>query len=78
MNYKIFIDINWNTKILYINEEISSKAMFYIERHFLSHPLELADALIGATAIVNGLPLLTDNDKHYKMIAEIDLKIFRP
>lgn len=68
----------WNTKILYINEEISSKAMFYIERHFLSHSLELADALIGATAIVNGLPLLTGNDKHYKMINEIDIQIFKP
>ena len=68
----------WNTKILYINEEISSKAMFYIERHFLSHSLELADALIGATAIVNGLPLMTGNDKHYKMIKEIDIQIFRP
>ncbi|MBN2011807.1 type II toxin-antitoxin system VapC family toxin [candidate division KSB1 bacterium] len=68
----------WNTKILYINEEISSKAMFYVERHYLSHSLELADALIGATAIVNGVPLLTGNDKHYKMINEIDIQIFRP
>jgi predicted nucleic acid-binding protein len=69
---------NWKTRILYINEEISSKAMFYVERHFLSHSIELADALIGATAIVNGLPLLTGNDKHYKMITEIDLQIFKP
>ena len=37
----------WNTKILYINEEISSKAMFYIERHYLSNSLQLADALIA-------------------------------
>ncbi len=28
---------NWNTKILYINEEISAKAMFFVERHYLSH-----------------------------------------
>lgn len=68
----------WNTRILYINEEISAKAMFYIERNFLSHSLHLADALIGATAAVNGLPLFTGNDKHYKMIKEVDLKIFRP
>lgn len=52
--------------------------MFYIERHFLSHSLELADALIGTTAIVNGLPLLTANDKHYKIISEVELKLFRP
>ena len=68
----------WNTRILYISEEISAKAMFYIERHYLSHSLLLADALIASTAIVNGLPLLTGNDKHYKIIKEIDLKTFRP
>ncbi|MFC1725607.1 type II toxin-antitoxin system VapC family toxin [candidate division KSB1 bacterium] len=68
----------WNTKILYINEEISAKAMFYIERHYLSHILQIADALIGATAVVNALPLLTANDKHYKIIKEIDIKSFRP
>ena len=68
----------WNTKILYINEEISSKAMFYIERHYLSDSLQLADALIASTALVNGLPILTGNDKHYKMIKELDIINFRP
>ena len=72
----------WNTKILYINEEISSKAMFYIERHYLSHSLQLADALIASTALVNGLPILTGNDKHYKMIKEmikeLDIIKFKP
>lgn len=68
---------NWNAKIAFINEEISAKAMFYIERHYLSHSLELADALIGATAIVHGSPLLTCNDKHYKIIKEIELIKFR-
>jgi predicted nucleic acid-binding protein len=68
----------WNTKILYINEEISSKAMFYIERHYLSHSLQLSDALIASTALVNGLPILTGNDKHYEMIKELDIIIFRP
>lgn len=68
----------WNTKILYINEEISSKSMFYIERHYLSHSLQLADALIASTALVNGLPILTGNDKHYKMIKELQILKFRP
>jgi predicted nucleic acid-binding protein len=68
----------WNTKILYINEEISAKAMFYIERHYLSRSLQLADALIASTALVNGLPILTANDKHYKMIKELDIIYFRP
>jgi predicted nucleic acid-binding protein len=68
----------WNTKIQYINEEISAKAMFYIERHYLSHSLQLADALIASTAITNGLPLLTGNDKHYKVIKELSITKFKP
>jgi hypothetical protein len=68
----------WNTKILYLSEEISAKAMFSVEQHFLSHSMQLADALIGATAIVYGLPLLTGNDKHYKVMKDIQIKKFRP
>ena len=68
----------WNTKILYISEEVSAKAMFSVEQHFLSHSMQLADALIGATAIAYGLPLLTGNDKHYKIMKDIQLKKFRP
>lgn len=69
---------HWQARILYINEEISAKALFYVEQHFLSHSIHLADAFIGATAVVNGIPLMTANDKHYKSIKEIDIKIFRP
>ena len=68
----------WNTKLLYISEEISSKAMFYVEQYYLSHSLQLADALIGATAVAYSLPILTSNDKHYKMIKDIQIKKFRP
>jgi predicted nucleic acid-binding protein len=69
---------SWNAKILYISEEISAKAMFVVEQYFLSHSIHLADALIGATAIDYGLPLLTGNDKHYKVIKGIKIKRFRP
>ncbi len=67
----------WNCEILYITEEISAKAMFAVEQHFLSHAMQLADALIGATAIVHGLPLLTGNDKHYKIMKGLLIKRFR-
>ena len=69
---------SWNATILYISEEISAKAMFAVEQHFLSHSLQLADALIGATAITHGLPVLTGNDKHYKTMKEVQIKKFRP
>ncbi|MBW1775004.1 MAG: type II toxin-antitoxin system VapC family toxin [Deltaproteobacteria bacterium] len=67
----------WNLKILYISEEISIKAMFFVEQHYLSHSIQLADALIGATAIAYGLPILTGNDKHYKILKNIQIKKFR-
>jgi len=68
----------WETKILYISEEISVKAMFLVEQHYLSHSLQLADALIGATAISHGLPILTGNDNHYKILKDIQINKFRP
>ncbi len=68
----------WSAQILYIPEEVSAKAMFHIEQHFLSHSLQLADALIGATAIAYGLPILTANDKHYRVMKDIQIKKFRP
>ena len=69
---------SWDAKVLYISEEISSKAMFYVEQHFLSHSLEIADALIGATAVAYGLPILTGNDKHYRTVKDIQIQKFRP
>ena len=68
----------WNAQILYISEEISAKAMFSVEQYFLSHSIQLADALIGATAIDHGLSLLTGNDKHYKATKGIMIERFRP
>lgn len=68
----------WNVKTLYINEEISAKALFFVEEYFLSHSMQLADALIGATASMYGMTLLTANDKHYRIIKELDIEVFRP
>jgi hypothetical protein len=33
-------------QLIYISEEISAKAMFYVEQHFLSHSMQLADACV--------------------------------
>jgi len=68
----------WNSKILYVSEEISIKAMFFIEQHYLSHSIQLADALIGATAVTHGLHILTANDRHYRILKDIQIKKFRP
>jgi len=68
----------WNAQLIYISEEISAKAMFYVEQHFLSHLMQVADALIGATAMAYGIPVLTGDDEHYKVISNLQIKKFRP
>ena len=68
----------WDGKMLYLSEEISATAMFFMEQHFLSHSLQLPDALIGATAITYGLPLLTGNARHFKVMKNLQIKRFVP
>ncbi len=68
----------WKAKIIFINEDISAKAMFLVEQHYLGNSLVLADALIASTAISNGLSLLSGNVKHYKVIKNLELESFKP
>ena len=79
-----------NVKVIQIDELISTKAMFFVEQYSprshgraeslrttrLSHSMELADALIGATSIIKNTQLITGNDKHYKYLPEIDIQKF--
>ena len=67
-----------NAQVIHIDELISSKAMLYVEQYALSHAMELADALIGASAVVSQLPLLTGNEKHYKHLPGIAIQRFLP
>lgn len=69
---------DWEVKIIFVSEEISAKALFYMEEYFLSHSMQLADSLIASTATTFGLKLITANDKHYKVVKELDIDIFRP
>ena len=68
----------WRVKTIYMDNEISALALFYVEEYFLSHSMQLADALIGATCATHGMTLYTANDKHYKIIKDLDIFIFRP
>ena len=65
-------------EIVPLTENISHRATVYIESYALSHGLQLADALIAASAVESGAALLTANTRHYKVIPEIDLKMYRP
>jgi predicted nucleic acid-binding protein len=64
--------------ILHVTDSISATAMFLVEQHHFSHSLELADALIAATALDHGLPLLTGNVRHYQVVKNIVMKKFEP
>jgi len=69
---------SWGIKVVYVDEDISAKALFYMEEYFLSHSLEIADSLIASTCTKYGLTLVTANDKHYKVFKDLDIEIFRP
>lgn len=69
---------NWKVQIIHLESFISIRAMLLIEEFFLSHSLELADALIAATCIHSSEKLLTANEKHYNFIPNIQLEKFKP
>ena len=50
-----------------IDETIGRQAGDYLRQYQKSHGVEIADALIAATAAVHGLELWTRNRKHYPM-----------
>ena len=65
-------------KVLPVNESISQRALFLMEEWRLSHQLMMADALIAATAMEHGLPLLSGNAKHYRFLTMLELNRFAP
>ena len=67
---------HWGWRVLPFDELISSRAVAYVEKHFLSHALRLADVLIAATAVSHDLTLATGNLKHYRVIDELTLRQF--
>jgi hypothetical protein len=64
--------------VLQVTETISATAMFLVEQHHFSHSLGFSDAIIAATAMSHGLPLMTANAKHYRIIQNLILKKFLP
>ncbi len=68
----------WNAKVIYVNEEISARALFYVEEFFLSHSMQIADSLIASTCMQFGMKLITSTDKHYKIVKDLEIQIFRP
>jgi predicted nucleic acid-binding protein len=67
-----------NFEVLMISENISHRACIYIEEFCLKAGLQMADALIAATAVEFRTSLCSANAKHYRIISELNLKVFKP
>jgi Predicted nucleic acid-binding protein, contains PIN domain len=67
-----------NFEVLPIDENISHRACIYVEEFCLQASMQMADALIAATAVERGETLCTANHKHYKAVSELEIKRFKP
>lgn len=59
-----------------LTEVITQRAMTLMESLVLSHALHMGDALIAATALENGLTVLTGNVKHFGAVQGLQLEAF--
>ena len=64
-------------EVLPISENVSHRATIYMEEFVLKAGMDMADALIAATSAENSEILYTGNSKHYKVIPDIQIKVFR-
>ena len=67
-----------NIPVLPLTENIGHRASIYLEEHALKDGMAMADALIAATATERSLSLCTGNAKHFKVINDLGLSVFRP
>ena len=65
-------------QILPLAEEIGHRASIYVEEYALSSGLMLADALVASTAVHTQQTLCSGNAKHFRIVTELELKVFKP
>ena len=76
-NVKSFIgDLGFS--VLPLSENIGHRALIYVEEYGLSSHMRAGDAIIAATAVENNLPLVSSNAKHFKVLKELQLRVFKP
>jgi len=62
-----------NYRRVKLTEAIDDQAIEFMRQFRLSHGLLIPDAMIAATAMVNGIALLTKNRKHYAHLPGLNL-----
>jgi predicted nucleic acid-binding protein len=60
--------------VVHISSLESAKAYELMLAYNKSHGLAIPDALIAATAVTHGLELTSDNERHFKMIPDLEIK----
>jgi predicted nucleic acid-binding protein len=64
--------------MLPLTEAITRRAVELMESLTLSHGVQMGDALIAATALEHGLPVLTANIKHFGAVEGLQVEAFVP
>ena len=64
--------------LLPLTENIGHRASIYMEEFASSSGLRVADALIAATAAENQMTLCTGDHRHFRLIRELRLAVFKP
>lgn len=62
--------------MLPVTEAITQRAIALMEVLTLSHGLQMGDALIAATALDHGLPVLTGNVRHFAAVPGVLIEGF--
>jgi predicted nucleic acid-binding protein len=60
-------------RVLPLTEDSSGRAVELLRQYRLSHGLMIADALIAATALMEDLPLVSKNQRHFRFISGLQL-----
>lgn len=64
--------------VLPLSENIGHRALIYVEEYGISSGIRAGDAIIAATAVENNMPLASGNGKHFKVVKELEFKLFKP
>lgn len=52
-------------RVIQVNDDISVRATCVVDEHASSHNMQVADALVAATALHLDMPLVTGSHRHY-------------
>ena len=69
---------DFHFSVLPLTANIGHRALVYVEEYGLSSGIRAGDAIIAATASENNMPLVTGNAKRFKVVKELELKVFKP